>query len=237
MVETGSVSNAVYDCRVQEHCEERQLHHGEENGREDVLIVAGDVSDNLEVFRKTFELLTTAYEHVFFITGNHELWVRRQDREKYDSLGKLQELLRICDELGVKTKPTQLARTLFIVPIWSWYHSSWDREPDIPGAHPIEKVMLDFHACAWNSVPGLKSSGDDSLARYFDAMNDVAVYDAVLGDIKKARLEAEEGGQDESPTVISFSHFLPYQTLLPEKRWLFYPNLAKACGSALLLVV
>ena len=31
--------------------------------------------------------------------------------------------------------------------------------------------------------------------------------------------------------MISFSHFLPRQELLPEKRMLFVPNLAKAAGS------
>ena len=31
--------------------------------------------------------------------------------------------------------------------------------------------------------------------------------------------------------LISFSHFLPLQSLLPEKRFLFSPNLAKAVGS------
>lgn len=31
---------------------------------------------------------------------------------------------------------------------------------------------------------------------------------------------------------ISFSHFLPHQALLPEKRFLTFPNLAKAVGSA-----
>lgn len=39
------------------------------------------------------------------------------------------------------------------------------------------------------------------------------------------------GEVDSPPMVLSFSHFLPLQALLPEKRWLFYPNLAKACGS------
>lgn len=33
------------------------------------------------------------------------------------------------------------------------------------------------------------------------------------------------------PPVISFSHFLPRQELLPEKRMLYIPNLAKAAGS------
>ncbi|EFJ47257.1 hypothetical protein VOLCADRAFT_105217 [Volvox carteri f. nagariensis] len=38
------------------------------------------------------------------------------------------------------------------------------------------------------------------------------------------------GGDD----VISFSHFLPLQELLPEKRYLTFPNLAKAVGSRFL---
>jgi Icc-related predicted phosphoesterase len=33
------------------------------------------------------------------------------------------------------------------------------------------------------------------------------------------------------PPIISFSHFLPRQELLPEKRMLYVPNLAKAAGS------
>ena len=31
--------------------------------------------------------------------------------------------------------------------------------------------------------------------------------------------------------VLTFSHFLPTQAILPEKRFLFFPNLAKAVGS------
>ena len=33
------------------------------------------------------------------------------------------------------------------------------------------------------------------------------------------------------PPVVSFSHFLPRPDLLPEKRMLYHPNLAKAAGS------
>lgn len=229
-LEFGTIRFKYFKCgfRVEEHCAERR--YGElagEEGPSDVLIVAGDVSDDLDIFRKTFELLTSTYAHVFFITGNHELWVRKKDREKYDSLGKLRELVKICDELGVKTAPTKIGEILWIVPIWSWYHATWDREPDVPGAYPIEKVMMDFHACDWSSEPGLRASGDDSVAAYFDEMNDE--FEQILEDIKNARMKSEEEG--EEPVVISFSHFLPFQELLPEKRWLFYPNLAKASGS------
>ena len=219
-------------CRVESHCSEviaESSYSDEQRATEKVIIVAGDVSDDVGIFRKTFELLTSAYEHVFFVSGNHELWVRKKDREKYDSLGKLRELMRICEELGVKTYPAKIGSKLWVVPLWSWYHASWDREPDIPGAYPIEKVMMDFHACDWSSVPHLNAAGDDSLAIHFDEMN-ADEYIKALDSIRMDRLsmEAEEKGD---VFVVSFSHFLPYQTLLPEKRWLFYPNLAKASGS------
>ncbi|KXZ54749.1 hypothetical protein GPECTOR_4g819 [Gonium pectorale] len=50
----------------------------------------------------------------------------------------------------------------------------------------------------------------------------------VGGDISGA---GGDGGGDD---LISFSHFLPLQSLLPEKRFLTYPNLAKAVGSTYL---
>ena len=45
----------------------------------------------------------------------------------------------ICDELGVHTAPWHVGG-VWVVPIYSWYHQSWDTEPDVPGAAPIEKV-------------------------------------------------------------------------------------------------
>ena len=46
------------------------------------------------------------------------------------------------------------------------------------------------------------------------------------------QIEAEAAAAGGArPPVISFSHFLPRQELLPEKRMLYYPNLAKAAGS------
>ena len=53
----------------------------------DTLLVAGDVSDSLDTLRETLQLLAGAFAHVFFTIGNHDLWVRKQERELYDSLG------------------------------------------------------------------------------------------------------------------------------------------------------
>lgn len=222
--------------RVEAHCAATSRPH-------DALILAGDVSDSLPTLRRTLTLLSSSYGTVFYTAGNHELWVRRGEREQHDSLGKLSAITAMCAELGVKIGPVRLPGGAWVVPLWSWYHASWDREPDVPGAMPIEKVMMDFHACCWDSEPTLRgrcASSDDALARYFDALNDPG-FKTVLDKISKERAEAQEAAAAASgaggapapagPVVLSFSHFLPLQELLPEKRLLHYPNLAKACGS------
>lgn len=220
---------------VKAHCAATSRPH-------DVLIVAGDVSDDLSHLRETLQLFTTSYAQVFYTVGNHELWVRRAERGQYDSLTKLHKIQDLCNDLGVHTSPVKLPSGIWIVPIWSWYHANWDKEPDVPNALPIERVMMDFHACSWASEPTLQPSGDDSLAKYFDALNDPG-FKTILSKISAERKAAEEleitsatseannNTNKERPVVISFSHFLPFQELLPEKRLLHYPNLSKAAGS------
>ncbi|EFN56980.1 hypothetical protein CHLNCDRAFT_21755 [Chlorella variabilis] len=192
----------------------------------DVLLVAGDVSDDLATLEKTLQPLVDAFAHVFFVPGNHDLWVRRDERGQYDSLEKLRRVQALCARLGVRTEPACVGG-VWIFPILSWYHASWDREPDVPGAHPISKarpgcVMLDFHVCSWASAPHL-SPHNDSLALHFDALNEPA--------FSRALQEQAAAAGGARPPVLSFSHFLPRQELLPEKRMLYQPNLAKAAGS------
>ncbi len=55
--------------------------------QEDTLILAGDISDDQAILRSTFELMVRKFEHVFFVPGNHDLWVRRKERGVLDSLG------------------------------------------------------------------------------------------------------------------------------------------------------
>ena len=55
--------------------------------------------------------------------------------------GKLALLEQICCDLGVHTTAQQV-EGLWIVPLKSWYHSSFDREPDIPGSLSAERVIL-----------------------------------------------------------------------------------------------
>lgn len=106
---------------------------------------------------------------------------------------------------------------LGIIPLFSWYHESFDKEKDITGYRipSLEMACKDFHACNW---PNGLSNGDTSLSLYFDAQNDNQIE--MIQEIQKT-----------CDHIISFSHFVPRQELCPEKRMLFYPKLPKIIGS------
>jgi hypothetical protein len=50
-----------------------------EDYREDILILAGDITDKLYLFEWCFRDLTVKFKKVLFVPGNHELWVVRDD--------------------------------------------------------------------------------------------------------------------------------------------------------------
>ena len=79
-----------------------------------------------------------------------------------DSLEKLEWIHNLAAELGIHTRPAQLlapsGRRVLIVPLLSWYHPSWDKEPDLPieimstlydGRPSFEKRWADFRCCKW----------------------------------------------------------------------------------------
>lgn len=188
----------------------------EETYRHDVLITAGDIADSLQMFEATMRVLARKFGAVFFVPGNHDLWVREAGGPP-DSLQKLKAVLDCCEREGVWTAPRRVG-DVWIVPLFSWHHQSFDTERDIEGVDipPLEKVSMDYKVCKW--PPPLGSAGD-SLARHFDEMN-AAPLERHLARV------AADGCQ-----VITFSHFLPRLELCPEKRMLFYPHLPKIVGS------
>jgi predicted phosphodiesterase len=104
--------------------------------RDDALIVAGDISDRLEIIRETLLLLRSKFRHVLFTPGNHELWVRRSE---LNSIEKLQRVLQLCEEIDVATTPQRLD-DLWIVPLFSWYDGVYD---------PEMRAWADFNLCKW----------------------------------------------------------------------------------------
>lgn len=69
---------------------------------QDVLILSGDVSDSLGTLRQTLSSLRRTFGRVFFVPGNHDLWIR--DGEAEDSVQKLHLVLALCEELGISVK-------------------------------------------------------------------------------------------------------------------------------------
>lgn len=85
----------------------------------DLLIVAGDIADKIEVIEKTLRHLKRFFKHVSYTPGNHELWVRGEEK---DSVDKLQKILSLCREIGVQTNPAKY-NGIWIVPLLSWYET------------------------------------------------------------------------------------------------------------------
>ena len=118
---------------------------------QDTLIVAGDISDRLEVIRETLLLLRSKFRKLLFTPGNHELWVRS---EEINSLDKFQRILNLCEELDIATKPLRVDG-VWVVPLFSWYDGVFE---------PEMRAWADFHFCKWP---------DDAtpLADYFLRLN------------------------------------------------------------------
>ena len=126
------------------------------------------------------------------------------------------------------------------------YHASWDTEPELaPSEHDAALAALpdfarrwgDFRNCVWPrdlfaAATGRGNHGRDDrecgggeedvtsldststvLADLFARLNDAVAADAV------AAADGGGGGAAAAATI-SFSHFLPRQELLPEKRFL-----------------
>jgi predicted phosphodiesterase len=194
----------------------------------DIILVAGDVSSDLNILEKSFNHLKTCFDEVFFTVGNHECWTA----PGYDSCLKTTAVSDLALRCGISMRPVRFrayseAREYFVCvfPLFSWYHPSWDREPDVEpdeGANGIQRRWADFRKCSWpesiikqNEFTSL-SSKNTALSEWFADMNEPYL----------------DGFQSEpNETIISLSHFLPHQELCPEKRFLPEPELHKVIGS------
>ncbi|HEX8395588.1 MAG TPA: metallophosphoesterase [Longimicrobium sp.] len=135
---------------------------------DDALIVAGDIADSEAVLRDTLELLASRFREVFFVPGNHELWVRGEERSSVD---KFQAVLRICGQAGVRTAPARVGGA-WVVPLLAWYHPSFDVRGE--GAEDELEGWSDRYFCRW------PAEVMDRPDRFFLARNEPHVhgYDA-----------------------------------------------------------
>lgn len=150
----------------------------------DVLIVAGDIAHQLDRVVRALDALRQRFYRVFFVPGNHDLWVRGEER---DSLEKLEMLRGVCSTCGVDMEPGEVG-AVRVVPLLSWYCTAFDprRNGDLkPVAWgdyryckwPDEVVEIDRHFSSLNGEPsegaGLTVSFSHFLPRW-ELLPDVA---------------------------------------------------------------
>ncbi|CAJ1358425.1 unnamed protein product [Effrenium voratum] len=185
--------------------------------RDDVLILAGDVANTMEVLQQTLLLLKKRFARVFFCPGNHDLWTQGW---RGDSMEKLRAILDFCGSAGIETRPGVVdtgGQQVLVVPLLAWHQPQWDSEKELEEweVPPVEKTIADYWATKW--PPPLRID-DGSVARAVDELNEENGFAEVLARRKDFQ-------------VLSFSHFLPRIELNPEKRYLIPSCLAKAVGS------
>jgi len=139
-----AVSDLHADFRENRRMLER-IPAGEHRG--DVLIVAGDVADQLPLVADVLGGLRERFAEVFFVPGNHELWVRGEPR---DSVEKFHAVLAACAGVGVRTAPARVGGA-WVVPLFSWYDPAFDvlGEAD----HESLEAWSDRYFCRWPPGP------------------------------------------------------------------------------------
>jgi len=110
--------------------------------QQDVLILAGDVSDSLERFTQCLDAFVRRFCKVFFVPGNHDLWVLR-DPDLMSSLDKFEVVKAAVKGCGA-TMAASIINGVAFIPLLGWYDYSFG----VPGAE-LSEVWMDFRACRW----------------------------------------------------------------------------------------
>lgn len=132
--------------------------------QKDVLIVAGDISDDERLLVETLTTLMKKFQWVVFVPGNHETWVHRSQFSS--SLEKFYWVLNKAHELGVTIERVTLD-DIDIVPLYSWYDFSF-----APLNEQLEEYWSDFRFCRWPMPVS-------EVAAHFHSMNEATLRETV----------------------------------------------------------
>lgn len=107
----------------------------------DILIIAGDLTDKVPELKKAFQYIKRSFKKVFFVPGNHDLWVSRSNIKC--SINKFKIVKKIALDNGISILPEKIGN-INIVPLLSWYDYTFG-EP----SEDLLKIWNDFKACSW----------------------------------------------------------------------------------------
>src|SRR5215471_4703717 len=110
--------------------------------RDDVLILAGDVTNTRRLLEWCLCTLAKRFKRVLFVPGNHELWVIREDRKK-NSLQKFDDVCAVVESSGASMQAFR-ERGVSIIPLLGWYDYSFG-EP----SEELRSMWMDYRTCRW----------------------------------------------------------------------------------------
>jgi predicted phosphodiesterase len=79
---------------LDEYIEDTGLHNY--NNKADILIIAGDIAESINIFEKFIEKISKNYEYVVLVLGNHDLLII--NNEFNDTLEKMKKIREIIDK-------------------------------------------------------------------------------------------------------------------------------------------
>ncbi|MBN1408968.1 MAG: metallophosphoesterase [Calditrichaceae bacterium] len=193
--------------------------------KNDILLLGGDVCHNLERLQKTLLQIRSKFFKLFFVPGNHDLWLR--DETYKDSLDKFETIRHFCRENDISIRPERISNT-WIVPIFSWYTQPGEGKDTLywpkKGEDNNNRLWSDNFYIKWPN-----SKFPDSASRYFFDLNTTMLTEKING------------------SVISLSHFIPRKEMMfsqyppnidPEliKKYDRHPefNFSRVAGSSLI---
>eukprot|EP00439_Symbiodinium_sp_Y106_P060364 s48_g8.t3 len=175
--------------------ENQRFLEGVAGDSEAAVILCGDLCTNLELLRSTLELCASRFRAVFYAPGNHELWVARDPSQQSTSFTKFLEILRLCAECGVYTKPAFIAPGVAVCPLFSWYQGDFSGVMVPHGGFDSATFWPELGSDPHNPQ-------DPRISEFFRGLNDARVLQAA---------KLRETG--EIKTLWTFSHFLPRKEL------------------------
>jgi predicted phosphodiesterase len=155
--------------------------------KDDVLVLAGDISDKLPLLSSGFQTLAERFNTVLYVPGNHDLWISRDGMR--NSFEKFEAVRETAMHHGVRMTPFRHG-DLAIVPMLGWYDYSFGAPDGF-----LKGAWADYRACRWP-----EGYDDAAITHFFTERNPAASAPELEG----------------ARNIITFSHFLPRIDLMPD---------------------
>jgi len=160
----------------------------------DVLILAGDVTHDFGLLREWLEKIRCRFGRVFFVPGNHDLWIRNELWA--DSLQKFNAIIEFCSQNDIDIQPDIVqcnGKKIAIVPVFSWYDMQGEVDSlylPKPGEDTSNRMWSDLYYIHWPATNGFVAS------KYF------------------LTYSRQNLVFDQADLIVTFSHFLPRREVM-----------------------